>query len=183
MNPRVASLLLSMSKVCEIADAFHSLVPHGASARWIACVPDPEAVSPHLRLETAVCTGLSFWLEAATASLRPRCCVGLAATRAALNGLAARGMVIAAMVSCGKPDPCGWRCARGSPAFVQHVADPLFRALRFTAQNPMLEYYQVHCTAAMLGVKTITSCCSEHLGENPSLCISQLTSAERFISF
>jgi hypothetical protein len=78
-----------------------------------ACLPDPEAMSPHLRLETAVCTGLSFWLEAATASLRPRCCVGLAATRAALNGLAARGMVIAAMVLCGMPDPYGWRCARG----------------------------------------------------------------------
>jgi hypothetical protein len=118
-----------------------------------ACPPDPEAVSPHLRLETAVCTGLSFWLEAATASLRPRCCVGLAATRAALNGLAARGMVIAAMVLCGMRDPCGWRCARGSQRSSSMWLIHFFGRCVLLLQNPILRVLAgaLHiCTAAMV---------------------------------
>jgi hypothetical protein len=35
IDPRAASLLLAMRKVCRIADAFHSLVPHGGVVRWI----------------------------------------------------------------------------------------------------------------------------------------------------
>lgn len=62
----------------------------------------------------AVCTGLAFCLEAATASLRHRCCAGLTATRAVLNGLAAIGSVIAAMASLrGRLDRCEWRARRG----------------------------------------------------------------------
>ncbi len=49
----------------------------------------------------AVCRGLDFWLEAATASLRHRCCAGRTATRAALKGLAAIGVIIAAAIASG----------------------------------------------------------------------------------
>jgi hypothetical protein len=106
IDPRVASVLLPIcARSMELLMPFTHWCPTVVWYVGSACLPDPEAVFPHLRLETAVCTGLSFWLEAATASLRPRCCVGLAATRAALNGFAARGMVIAAMVLCGMRDP------------------------------------------------------------------------------
>jgi hypothetical protein len=63
----------------------------------------------------AVCMGLAFWLEAATASLRHRCCAGLTAARAVLNGLAATGSVIAAIALLkGRLDRYGWRAERGA---------------------------------------------------------------------
>ena len=63
----------------------------------------------------AVCRGLDFWLEAATASLRHRCCAGLTAARAVLRGLAASGVIIAtAMASKTGGDRCGGWNIRGS---------------------------------------------------------------------